>query len=397
MEPPLREIIDEPGVVEQVERILHEAVESADTFPIHPLLHLDGITSDKKPNRIVEALWNHGTTSVDPQRAWGHVYKWRVQLTFQLRQDLVWLEDKVTQRRLMQYWPRDAAEPLPSHWFNADQQAEAEAELARLLAREGTCIVVKPRHAASGQGMSILRAPCDAATIAAAVRDAIAVKCKGGETWQLYQVPRGVGLEPLYPSFQHCPREPDRPLELKVQTVWGRVIGATLHTSKEVWVMPSGKLHWWATVAPNHAHKRSLQQKYGRFPVRGAARASFSEMLEALLDAHWEIICRESEKIARLWGLDEVRVDWFVGCQQHGPRICEVTWMGTGERIPASLQHVVAQAFVAGHRRRVELQQQGEPLPQTQEAVCAGIARPVLVSGPLDEFVVSIADKRTFF
>ena len=43
----------------------------------------------------------------------------------------------------------------------------------------------------------------------------------------------------------------------------------------------------------------------------------------------------------------------FVGCPALGPRVSEVTWMGTGDRVPRPLQLAVAAAFLEGHRRRL--------------------------------------------
>eukprot|EP00435_Cladocopium_sp_Y103_P045166 s1809_g12.t3 len=176
-----------------------------------------------------------------------------------------------------------------------------------------------------------------------ALQEALEVECKRGETWHLYQVEKGVGIEQIYPSLGASIKEPDRPLELKLQTIWGRVIGGTIHTSQELWVTASGR------VLRCDNRKSGIRRKYGPIPswiLDGG--------FETMLQEHWTFLVSESEGIARLWGLDEVRVDWFLGCPDLGPRICEVTWMGTGDRIPPQLQLPVAQAFFAGHRRRAK-------------------------------------------
>ncbi|CAK0888069.1 unnamed protein product, partial [Prorocentrum cordatum] len=384
----------ERDAVAQVESVLREAVAQAHDFPLHPSLALDGSEPRSYPKGVAE-LWDGCGASLPAElqgRAWGTVYKWRCALTFARRvQNLVWLEDKVSQRTLMRQWPAGAGQPLPSRWFAPEDLAEAEAAASHLAAA-GAPFVVKPRHAACGQGQTVIQPPAGAEGEAAAdgsagrweslcwpgagaeaarsppagsgaaaaaadadlglageaalaVRAALAVGCKAGETWQLYQVPRGVGLEPLYPSLGASAVEPLRPLELKVQSIWGRVVGATLHTSQAVWVLPDGRLHRWGRrVAGNKA----LQRMYGAMPPSAEAA------LRSALVEHWPHLRSETEAISRRWGLDEVRVDWFVGCPRWGPRICEVTWMGTGDRVPCTLQLAVADAFFAGHRRRLE-------------------------------------------
>ncbi|CAE7722808.1 Snapc3, partial [Symbiodinium pilosum] len=191
--------------------------------------------------------------------------------------------------------------------------------------------VVKPRHAASGQGLSLLRP--GTTTLTEAVHAALEVECKRGETWQLYQVPRGVGVEVLYPSLRASSKEPERPLELKLQTIWGVVVGGTIHTSQEVWITSSGHV-----VRSNHGKNCAIRRRYGPLPPW-----ILDGSLEKIIQEHWSFLVSESEAIARRWGLDEVRVDWFLGCETLGPRICEVTWMGTGDRLPKQLQLPVAE------------------------------------------------------
>eukprot|EP00434_Breviolum_minutum_P039713 symbB.v1.2.035273.t1/scaffold4709.1/size36042/2 len=240
----------------------------------------------------------------------------------------------------MSTWPL-AAKPLESRWFGVEELPEALLELRKTLSSE---MVVKPRHAACGQGMTILTPTSDEDAMMAALKEAAEVECKRGETWQLYQVTKGVGIEQIYPSVGASIKEPERPLELKLQTMWGRVLGGTIHTSQEIWVTASGR------VLRCDNRKSGIRRKYGPIP-QWILDGSF----ESMLKEHWHFLVSESEAIARLWGLDEVRIDWFLGCPLLGPRICEVTWMGTGDRIPPQLQLQVAQAFFAGHRKRAKV------------------------------------------
>ncbi|CAJ1343311.1 unnamed protein product [Effrenium voratum] len=140
------------------------------------------------------------------------------------------------------------------------------------------------------------------------------------EVDELQGVPRGVGVELLYPSVGASSKEPERPLELKLQTIWGRVVGGTIHTSQEVWISACGRV-----LRSGSRARAALRRKYGAPPPW-----ILNGTLEAMLREHWDFLVSESESIARRWGLDEVRVDWFLGCPKLGPRICEVTWMGIG-------------------------------------------------------------------
>lgn len=359
----MMDIFEAAEVLNEVSTVLKRAVDQAATFPLHPALRLDGKESKEYPKGIVELWEGRGSTLPDDlsNHAWAVAYKWRCGLTFSKRSEhLIWLEDKVVQRTLMKQWPTGSAQPLPSQWFTVSEQSDAEAEAARLL-EEGDPFVVKPRHAASAQGFALFRPPLNVESVSAAVREAFAVDCKPGETWQLYQVPRGVGIEPLYPSLGISTRQPDRPLELKVQVMWGHVVGASLHTSQLLWVLPSGQPHRWSK---KDTHHRAMQKIYGALPEHAES------LLRSLLCEHWKFIVSETEAIALRWGLDEVRVDWFLGCPILGPRICEVTWMGTADRIPRVLQLAIAEAFFAGHRLRLNLEEEGASLPVLPDENC---------------------------
>eukprot|EP00913_Durusdinium_trenchii_P021741 g20427.t1 len=153
----------------------------------------------------------------------------------------------------MSCWPLKA-QPLSSRWFTAELQfPEALAELGSWL-DHGRAAVVKPRHAACGQGLTVLQPGATEPERLQALEDAFKVECKKGETWQLYQVAKGVGVEEVYPS------EPDRPLELKLQTIWGRVLGGTIHTSQDVWITADGH------VLRCDARKGGIRRKYGPLP-----------------------------------------------------------------------------------------------------------------------------------
>ncbi|CAK9112599.1 unnamed protein product [Durusdinium trenchii] len=273
-------------MLDDLARILAEAVDHAESFPLNPLLSLEHPEDAQKST--VQELWNG--SAVRDEIPWATTYKWRCQQTFQTRKlDLVWLEDKQEQRELMSCWPLKA-QPLSSRWFTAELQfPEALAELGSWL-DHGRAAVVKPRHAACGQGLTVLQPGATEPERLQALEDAFKVECKKGETWQLYQVAKGVGVEEVYPSVGASLKEPDRPLELKLQT------------SQDVWITADGH------VLRCDARKGGIRRKYGPLP-----EWILDGGLESLLKEHWEFLVTETEAIARCWGLDEVRVDWFLG------------------------------------------------------------------------------------
>ena len=119
-------------VVQQAEELLHLAVAGAHDFALHPLLRLHGREPRSSPKGFDE-LWEGRLVKVGvADRAWGIVCGWRNALLFATAEaGLVWLEDKVAQRRLMADWPTDAAKPLPSEWFDKSTVDECRAKARR--------------------------------------------------------------------------------------------------------------------------------------------------------------------------------------------------------------------------------------------------------------------------
>ena len=48
--------------------------------------------------------------------------------------------------------------------------------------------------------------------------------------------------------------------------------------------------------------------------------------------------------------MDELRCDWLVGDGRFGPRLGEIQYTGSANRVPAQLQPLMAYAFIQGHR-----------------------------------------------
>merc|ERR1712100_120135 len=92
-----------------------------------------------------------------------------------------------------------------------------------------------------------------------------------------------------------------RPLELKVQTVFGQVIGGTLNThSQLLWVARDGGVQLWDDAA------RSVWTRQKRLCRQEASLpAGVLETLQRELHDNWIHIRTSSEQSSRAAGLDE--------------------------------------------------------------------------------------------
>jgi len=133
------------------------------------------------------------------------------------------------------------------------------------------------------------------------------------ESWNQNAVPKGALLQPFYASMQALMSTEDagasavkllRPLELKVQVLFGEVVGACLNTHPTaLFVTRDGMVHLWDQTVPGFLKKR-----------HGIAEPLPKEILVILLHAlsqDWATLRRDSEQLARAAGLDELRVDWL--------------------------------------------------------------------------------------
>ena len=170
------------------------------------------------------------------------------------------------------------------------------------------------------------------------------------ESWNQNAVPKGVLVQPLYALMVNVLEESERcepklrkPLELKVQVLFGKVVGASLNSHPMyLWVTRKGSVIQWDPQS-----KGLLKKGHGLWedlPV------NILHLLLTSLSKYWSRISEESETIAE--GLDELRVDWLLGDPLWGPRIGELTYMGTMalDIFPVSLR--LARAFAAAHLSR---------------------------------------------
>ena len=173
------------------------------------------------------------------------------------------------------------------------------------------------------------------------------------ESWNQNAVPKGAVLQPLYALMsdflQMDPEMPKlkKPLELKVQVLFGEVVGACLNTHPMfLWVTRDGAVIQWDPATPG-----LLKKGHGFWEDLPGA---ILQLLLRCLAEHWHSLRRDSEQLAV--GLDELRVDWLLGDDFWGPRIGELTYMGTMAVDVAPISWRLARAFAAGHLGRCKKQ-----------------------------------------
>merc|ERR1712176_1724497 len=105
------------------------------------------------------------------------------------------------------------------------------------------------------------------------------------------------------------------PLELKVQLLFGRVIGGVLNGLPQfLWGMRDGGVQVWGENARTKLIRGNRKDKMGSLPP-GALEA-----FQTSLSAHWSHIRGASERLAKEIGVDEIRIDWLLGDPYWGPR-----------------------------------------------------------------------------
>jgi len=124
------------------------------------------------------------------------------------------------------------------------------------------------------------------------------------EPWQLHHQVEGVFVTPLYDSMPGL-KLGGAPLEIKVVTIWGTVIGATLATHPlNLWISASGEVHGTKfSCRPHCRYWRAIQKNAGG----GALPRETRERLLRLLPTEWPHIRATSEQIATHLGMDELR------------------------------------------------------------------------------------------
>eukprot|EP00929_Paragymnodinium_shiwhaense_P112384 TRINITY_DN80640_c0_g1_i1.p1 TRINITY_DN80640_c0_g1~~TRINITY_DN80640_c0_g1_i1.p1 ORF type:complete len:379 (+),score=51.68 TRINITY_DN80640_c0_g1_i1:254-1390(+) len=301
---------------------------------------------------------------------WRSVMQKRITQSWKQRDEtLAWLDDKVVQVAKVAEIVGDVSHlPIYAHAAAGDDAAEQALrnEVVKRAAA-GEALVVKPRHGANSCHVALWPAPREETqeALLASVQNALTAWDKswgpaklppaGGvpkgttENFALNVVPKGALLQPLYaaladvaPAEWQDTAKLKRPLELKVLTLFGEVAGGCLNTHcEQLWVARNGAIHLWDQDAAGFLtrHDRG-SEPFPTFVV---------DLLSKALAESWSMIRHRSEQIARSVGLDELRVDWLLGDERWGPRIGELTYMGTFciDIMPVSVQ--AGRAFAMAH------------------------------------------------
>lgn len=171
------------------------------------------------------------------------------------------------------------------------------------------------------------------------------------ESWNQNAVPKGAVLQPLYAlmsdfldeDIQDARGKLQKPLELKIQVIFGQVVGACLNTHPMyLWVTRDGTVIPWNPTMPG-----LLKKGHGFWEK--LPEVIFQLLLRCLRES-WSWMRQISEELGK--NLDELRVDWLLGDDTWGCRIGEVTYMGTMALDVFPISWRLAKTFAAGHLSR---------------------------------------------
>lgn len=282
---------------------------------------------------------------------WRCIMKKRIGISYKTqRSGLVWLDDKVKQVEVVQT-QLGSLRHLPLLATDGSMALVAKQQMAH-----NQSFVVKPRHGSNSKHVTLWR-PGEATeeAVLQSIEEAMCAEDKSWqkESWNQNAVPKGAVLQPLYALMsdflQMDPEMPKlkKPLELKVQVLFGEVVGACLNTHPMfLWVTRDGAVIQWDPATPG-----LLKKGHGLWEDLPGA---ILQLLLRCLAEHWHSLRRDSEQLAV--GLDELRVDWLLGDDFWGPRIGELTYMGTMAVDVAPISWRLARAFAAGHLGRCKKQ-----------------------------------------
>mmetsp|Transcript_94756 Transcript_94756/g.253456 ORF Transcript_94756/g.253456 Transcript_94756/m.253456 type:complete len:154 (-) Transcript_94756:100-561(-) len=76
------------------------------------------------------------------------------------------------------------------------------------------------------------------------------------------------------------------------------------------------------------------------------------KLLKQHLESDWDFIARNSVCIAERAGLDELRLDWYLGDARLGPRLGELTYIGGADVMVQPFQTQLCDCWVYGHMLR---------------------------------------------
>ncbi|OLP92899.1 hypothetical protein AK812_SmicGene25256 [Symbiodinium microadriaticum] len=268
-----------------------------------------------------------GGKSGNSVKDWRCVMNKRIGLSYkEKRQELVWLDDKLEQvERTMALLKGERHLPLLGHARKGD--ATGLEKLSKMLVKSSEPMVVKPRHGSNSKHVFLWPRPqeVDANSLEDSVLKASESHDKSWdkESWNQNAVPF---------------------LDLVLADVMSRPKMWKNTHPQYLWVARDGSIHLWDQTAEGFQTRHAKEPE--DLPVE------LVHLLREILAEHWQRLRADSEQIATLAGLDEIRVDWLLGDPKWGPRIGELTYMGTFaiELIPVSLR--LARAFAHAHLLR---------------------------------------------
>eukprot|EP00929_Paragymnodinium_shiwhaense_P090038 TRINITY_DN50271_c0_g1_i1.p1 TRINITY_DN50271_c0_g1~~TRINITY_DN50271_c0_g1_i1.p1 ORF type:complete len:394 (-),score=4.08 TRINITY_DN50271_c0_g1_i1:22-1203(-) len=294
-------------------------------------------------------------TSDELQSTWFAVRRLRIAESWRSQpQDLVWVQDKVLQVDMTTELCGERLHlPLWSHALSEDTEGlEKLRNVVRNCVRNNEAIVVKPRHGANSALVCAWPNPRDAGeeAIMESVDAARLLRDKSWDKldWLCSQITRGVIVQPLYrTSLAAADKYLDIPLELAVEVIWGKVVGATLNEyPAELWITRDGAVQQWCA--------KDLREVPGR-RYRKDLPDGLLNILLSLLHRHWDRILYFSERLVQRAGLDELRVDWVVGDDRWGACILELTYMGTAHPYPIpQLSEGLSLCYASGYFHYIE-------------------------------------------
>lgn len=295
---------------------------------------------------------------------WRTVMKKRIKISHKSKiHEPLWLDDKLEQVKEVAALFDGQELHLPILASATAGEASAKSSLTRTALEKSISrepIVIKPRHGSNSKHVFMWPKPdeVDESEIIFAVDATLNAWDKSWkeESYNLQAVPKGSILLPLYsPMSAHLDQLEEgqvdrkrlsRPLELKVQVLFGQVIGACLNSHPQfLWVSRNGAVHIWDQEAPGFIKRH--QKEHQSLPSK------VLQTLQEALQHDWASVRNSSEHVARSVGLDELRVDWYLGDRKWGPRIGELTYMGTFALETLHVSSRLARAFAIAHFTRL--------------------------------------------
>jgi hypothetical protein len=284
----------------------------------------------------------------------------RVKTSYQLKsKNTIWNDDKIDQRCIIENKLQLVGQLyvpylLPGSTLRAIDSTDAKVEqLANNLTKANKPMVVKATGGANSEDDQLFpfcgKSRPDATELKNAIKTVLKSKVASFENWQIQMVLPGVLAEVCYNAGVKLNDDLGyKPLEMKVQTMWGKVVGATLETHpSSYWIRRDGTWYKWKSDQTNTNYWRERE----RVPLTSAAWNKAVHVLKT----NWIDIVRHSEQVAgEVAATDELRVDWFVGDEVLGVRLNEISYMAGSSRWPKMMQEYMMKSFLGSYRHERE-------------------------------------------